>query len=214
MAARVVLVEDHRMFREWLGNMLAKGGPYTVCGEADNISDAMELIRTAKPDIAIVDVTLRGSSGLELIKNIKAEGLNVPVLVLSMHDEELYAERALKAGALGYISKHEATSTLAEAIDKVLAGEVYLGGKMTANLLKRLTSPGAAKAGGISALADRELEVFQLIGRGYNSRRIAEQLHLGESTVETYRARIKDKLGIRDAAELYSRAARWVGEVT
>ncbi len=210
--ARVLLVEDHRMFREWLGTMLAKGGAYKVCGEADNITAAMELIRSEKPDIAIVDVTLHGSSGLELIKNIKAEGLNVPVLVLSMHDEELYAERALKAGALGYISKHEATSTLADAIEKVLAGEVYLGGRMTANLLKRLTTTGANKPGGMSALADRELEVFRLIGEGFNTRRIAEQLHLGESTVETYRARIKEKLGLRDAAQLYARASRWVAD--
>jgi DNA-binding NarL/FixJ family response regulator len=207
---RVILVEDHKMFREWLGTMLTKGGAFEVCGEADNIADAMDIIRKTKPDIAIVDVTLRGSSGLELIKNLKAEDLDIPVLVLSMHDEELYAERALKAGALGYISKHEATSTLTDAINKVLAGEVYLGGKMTSQVLKRLAGAGATKSSGMSALADRELEVFQLIGLGYNSRRIAEQLHLGESTIETYRARIKDKLGIKNAAELYTRAALWV----
>lgn len=209
---RVVLVEDHLMFREWLGHMLAKAGAFTVCGEADNIADAIELIRRTEPDIAIVDLTLRGSSGLELIKDLKAQGLAVPVLVLSMHDEELYAERVLRAGASGYISKHEATSTLAEAIEKVVGGEVYLGKKITAQVLKKLAGGGSAKAVGLELLADRELEVFQLIGKGYNSRRIAEQLHLGESTVETYRARIKDKLGIKNAAELYTRAARWVAE--
>ena len=205
---RVVIVEDHLMFREWLGQMLGQAGTFTMCGETDNIADASDIIRRTKPDIAIVDLTLRGSSGLELIKNLKAEEIDVPVLVLSMHDEELYAERVLRAGARGYISKHEATTTLAEAIEKVVGGEVYLGNKITAQVLKRL-SGGAAKSGGLDLLADRELEVFHLIGKGFNSRHIAEQLHLGESTVETYRARIKDKLGLKNAAELYTRAAAW-----
>lgn len=207
---RVVLVEDHLMFREWLGTMLAKEKAFTVCGEADNVADAVGVIKRTKPDIAIVDLTLRGSSGLELIKDLKAQELDVPVLVLSMHDEELYAERVLRAGARGYISKHEATTTLTEAIETVLSGEVYLGGKITAKVLKKLSGGGSAKITGLDRLADRELEVFQLIGKGYNSRKIAEQLHLGESTVETYRARIKEKLGLKDAAELYTRAALWV----
>lgn len=210
---RVVLVEDHLMFREWLGHMLSKGGTISVCGEADNIADGIELIRKTKPDIAIVDLTLHGSSGLELIKNLKALGLDVPVLVLSMHDEELYAERVLRAGARGYISKHEASSTLVEAVEKILGGEVYLPGKITAQILKRLSGGGPAKPAGLALLADRELEVFQLIGKGYNARRIADQLHLGESTVETYRGRIKEKLGIRSAAELYQHAAVWVSKL-
>jgi DNA-binding NarL/FixJ family response regulator len=211
---RVVLVEDHLMFREWLGHMLNKGGAFAVCGEANNVGDAIEVIRRTKPDIAIVDLTLRGSSGLELIKDLNAQGIDVPVLVLSMHDEELYAERVLRAGARGYISKHEATSTLTDAIEKVVSGEIYLGSKITAQVLKKVAGGGAPKATGLDLLADRELEVFQLIGKGCNSRRIAEQLHLGESTVETYRARIKDKLGLRDAAELYTRAALWVSGTT
>jgi len=210
---RVVLVEDHLMFREWLGHMLTKGGTISLCGEADNIADGIELIRKTKPDIAIVDLTLRGSSGLELIKDIKAQGFDVPVLVLSMHDEELYAERVLRAGARGYISKHEASSTLIEAVEQILGGEVYLPGKITSQILQRLSGGGPAKPAGLMLLADRELEVFQLIGKGYNSRRIAEQLHLGESTVETYRARIKEKLGIRTAAELYQHAAVWVSKL-
>ena len=210
---RVVLVEDHLMFREWLGHMLSKGGTISVCGEADNIADGIEIIRKTKPDIAIVDLTLRGSSGLELIKNLKALGLDVPVLVLSMHDEELYAERVLRAGGRGYISKHEASSTLIEAVEKILGGEVFLPGKITSQILQRLAGGGPAKPPGLTLLADRELEVFQLIGKGYNTRRIAEQLHLGESTVETYRGRIKEKLGIRTAAELYQHAALWVGKL-
>jgi DNA-binding NarL/FixJ family response regulator len=210
---RVVLVEDHLMFREWLGHMLAKGGVISVCGEADNIADGIDLIRKTKPDIAIVDLTLRGSSGLELIKDLKAQGLDVPVLVLSMHDEELYAERVLGAGGRGYISKHEASSTLIEAVEKILSGEVYLPAKITSQILQRLASGAPAKPAGLTLLADRELEVFQLIGKGYNTRRIAEQLHLGESTVETYRGRIKEKLGIRTAAELYQHAAVWISKL-
>jgi DNA-binding NarL/FixJ family response regulator len=198
------------MFREWLGQMLAREPGFVVCGEADNIQQGLRVIEETSPDIAIVDITLRGSSGLELIKDIKAHGLNVPVLVLSMHDEALYAERVLRAGAKGYISKSEASSTLTGAIEQVLAGKIYLGEKMTALMLEKITNPrGAGATSGMSLLADRELEVFQLIGKGYNGREIAEQLHLGETTIDTYRARIKEKLQLRNAAELYSRAAQW-----
>ena len=146
---RVVLVEDHRMFREWLGQMLAQGNAFTICGEADNNADAIAVIRRTKPDIAIVDLTLRGSSGLELIKDLKAQGINVPVLVLSMHDDELYAERVVRAGARGYISKHEATSALTEAISTILRGDVFLSGKITAQLLKRMSGGASAKFAGL-----------------------------------------------------------------
>jgi len=201
------------MFREWLGQMLAREPGFAVCGEADNIQQGLRLIEQTSPDIAIVDITLRGSSGLELIKDLKALGLNVPVLVLSMHDEALYAERVLRAGAKGYISKSEASSTLTDAIEQVLAGKVYLGEKMTALMLEKITHPrGAGATSRMDLLADRELEVFQLVGRGYNGREIAEQLHLGETTIDTYRARIKEKLQLRNAADLYSRAAQWVQE--
>lgn len=210
---KVVLVEDHLMFREWLGQMLTREPGFAVCGEADNIQQGLRVIQQTSPDIAIVDITLRGSSGLELIKDMKAHELHVPVLVLSMHDEMLYAERVLRAGAKGYISKSEATSTLTEAIRQVLAGKVYLGENMTALMLERITNPKAMAAPSrMSLLADRELEVFQLIGKGYNGREIAEQLHLGETTIDTYRARIKEKLQLRNAADLYSRAAQWVQE--
>jgi DNA-binding NarL/FixJ family response regulator len=135
----------------------------------------------------------------------------VPVLVLSMHQESLYAERVLRAGARGYITKLEASSTLLRAIRHVLAGGIYLGEKMTATMLEKVTN-GGTPGSGVELLADRELEVFQLIGKGFNAREIAEQLHLGESTVDSYRARIKDKLKLRNAADLYSRAAQWVQE--
>lgn len=209
----VVIVEDHRMFREWLGQMLGKIGSFSVAGEADNIQDGLKTIIATRPDIAIVDITLRGSSGLELIKDLKAHGVETPVLVLSMHDEALYAERVLRAGAKGYITKHEASSTLAKAIKQVASGQVYLSEQMTAAMLEKMTRRGAkAMTSGMELLADRELEVFQLIGRGFNAREIAAQLHLGETTVETYRSRIKDKLQLRNAAELYSRAAQWIQE--
>lgn len=210
-ASRVLLVEDHRMFREWLGQMLGQDEGFVVCGETDNVKQAFALVQQTKPDVAVVDITLNGSSGLEFIKDLKAQEINVPVLVLSMHDESLYAERALRAGAKGYITKHEAASTLREAIRCVISGRVYLSEAMTANIVGRVCGKGPAKAGGgLEALADRELEVFHLIGKGLNTREIAARLHLGESTVETYRSRIKEKLNIRNAAELYSKAAHWI----
>jgi DNA-binding NarL/FixJ family response regulator len=210
---KVVLVEDHQMFREWLAHLISRKAPLSVCGEADNIRDALKIIRETQPDIVIVDITLRGSSGLELIKDLKAQGMAVPVLVLSMHDESLYAERVLRAGAKGYITKHEASSTLLEAIQQVLNGEVYLGKTMTSKILQKMSGRASPTVtSGMELLADRELEVFQLIGRGYNTREIAAQLHLGDSTVDTYRARIKEKLKLRNAAEMYSRAAHWVQE--
>ncbi len=210
---KVMLVEDHKMFREWLAQMIVKDRSFTICGEADNIQSAMKAIQTDRPDIAIIDITLRGSSGLELIKDLKASGTAIPVLVLSMHDETLYAERVLRAGARGYITKHEASSTLLKAIRHVLGGEVYLSEKMTAAMLAKMTGQGnRTLSSGMELLADRELEVFQLVGKGFNTREIAEQLHLGETTVDTYRARIKEKLQLRNAAELYSRAAQWVQE--
>lgn len=210
---KVLLVEDHPMFREHLGQLINRDLGMIVCGEADNIRDAMRLIHETKPDIAIVDITLRGSSGLELLKDIKAQGLGINVLVLSMHDEELYAERALRAGAKGYITKNEASTEVIQAIHSVMKGEVYASRQMTAKLLERMTQKRSSpELEGMETLADRELEVFQMLGRGRSTREIAQSLHLGESTVETYRARIKEKLHLRSAAELYLRAGQWVRE--
>lgn len=210
---QVILVEDHPMFREHLSQLINRDLGMVVCGEADNNADALQLIQEKKPDIAIVDITLRGSSGLELIKDIKAQGLAVNVLVLSMHDEELYAERALRAGARGYITKNEASSEVVNAIRQVMAGDVYASKRMTSRLLARMGQRRSEpNVGGVATLADRELEVFQMLGRGRNTREIAHELNLGESTVETYRARIKEKLQLRSSAELYLRAGQWVRE--
>jgi DNA-binding NarL/FixJ family response regulator len=173
----------------------------------------MELIKSTSPDIAIVDITLRGSSGLELVKDMKAQGVEVNVLVLSMHDEDLYAERALRAGAKGYITKNEASTEVVRAIRKVMSGEVYVSKHVTARILERMTKKrGEPENGGVATLADRELEVFQMLGCGKATREIAQALNLGESTVETYRARIKEKLALRSSAELYLRAGQWVRE--
>jgi DNA-binding NarL/FixJ family response regulator len=211
---RVLLVEDHPLFRERLAILINKDLGMMVCGETDNITRAMELVREEAPDVAVVDISLRGSSGLELIKDLKAQGIALPVLVLSMHEESLYAERVLRAGAKGYITKNEASSTVIAAIKAVLAGEIFVSKPAMAGILERISSGGrTADAHGVGLLADRELEVFQLIGRGRSTKEIAVLLRLGETTVDTYRARIREKLGLRSAAELYLRAGQWVKEM-
>jgi DNA-binding NarL/FixJ family response regulator len=208
---KVLLVEDHPMFREHLGMLIRRELGMAVCAETDNIQDAVALIQEHTPDIAIVDITLRGSSGLELIKDLRAQELDIKILVLSMHDEDLYAERALRAGAMGYISKNEASKEVIKAIRSVLEGQVYVSQQLNAKLLTRITQKNSPKhLAGLETLADRELEVFQMLGRGKSTKEIAKTLFLGESTVETYRARIKDKLQLRSAAELYLRAGEWV----
>ena len=212
---RVVLVEDHPMFREHISLLINRDLGMIVCGETDNVDDALELIKQHEPDVAIVDLTLRESNGIELLKDLKAMGSPVKTLVLSMHDEELYAERVLRAGAMGYITKKAASAEVIAAIRKVMAGEIYVSKNVTSRILQRISSKGQnADASGIESLADRELEVFQLLGQGNNTRQIAEILKLGESTVETYRSRIKEKLQLRSSTELYLRAGQWVRENT
>jgi DNA-binding NarL/FixJ family response regulator len=208
---RVLLVEDHPMFREQLALLINKEPSMTVCGEADNIHDALRLIESEKPDIAIVDLTLKGPSGLELIKNLKAKELHLPVLVLSMHDESLYAERVLKAGARGYITKNEVSKEVMTAIRTVLGGEIYLPSRIASRILESVTI-GRPSENGVSELTDRELQVFELIGRGRTTREISNCLHLGMSTVDTYRARIKAKLHLDNSSQLSHEAIRWVSE--
>lgn len=212
-ACKILIVDDHPMFREYLAQLINRELGLSVCGEADNVKDAMKIIEEARPDVAIVDITLRGSSGLELLKDIKALGVAINVLVLSMHEEELYAERAMRAGARGYITKNEVSTTVVKAIRRVVAGEVYASKKFTESLLVRLSqSRSPADVGGMASLADRELDVMQLLGRGKSTKEIAQALGLGDSTVETYRHRIKEKLGLRSSTALYLRAAQWVRE--
>lgn len=214
---RVVVVDDHPMFRDRLAQIINHELDMAVCGEAGNAQQALETIQQTEPDLAIIDITLDGASGLELIKSIRALGLKIPLLVLSMHDESLYAERALRAGANGYVTKRQPGAEVVSAIRRVLAGEVYLSEKMTAGFLRALTTAGGA--GGIKELAqpinrltDRELEVMELIGLGRTTREIAAALQLGVATVDTYRARIKEKMNFRNAVELQHFAIRWVRE--
>jgi len=210
---QILIVEDHPLFRAMLVQLVNQQPGMTVCGEADNIRQALMLIEQTLPDAAIMDITLHGSSGLELIKDLKAQKLRLPVLVLSMHAERLYAERVLHAGAKGYISKEETPTEVVAAIRKVLTGGIYVSERITGTILERLGhADEAAEPLGADLLSDREIEVFQLIGRGLTTREISAQLQLGPTTVDSYRARIKDKLGIKNAAELYQRAAQWMAE--
>jgi DNA-binding NarL/FixJ family response regulator len=210
---RVVIVDDHPLFRDRLSQLINHEADMQVCGESETAEQAIQLVRRVTPDLAIVDISLKGSSGLELIKGIRALSIGIPILVLSMHEESLYAERALRAGATGYITKNQGADEVLAAIRRVLTGEIYLSDKMTSVFLRSLTTAGAKSTPRpVDRLADRELEVLELIGRGYTTRQIADRLQLGAATVDTYRARIKEKMNFRNAAELQHFAIRWVRE--
>jgi DNA-binding NarL/FixJ family response regulator len=184
-----------------------------VTGEAEDTKGAIQLIRNTSPDLATVDITLKGSSGLELIKSIKPISIVLRVLVLSMHEESLYAERALRAGASGYITKHQGADEVLLAIRRVLAGEIYLSEEMTSRWLKSLTATEVKTiSGSVDRLNDRELEVLDLIGRGRTAREIADTLQVGVATIDAYRVKIKDKMNLRNAIELQHVAVRWVHE--
>ena len=207
--ASVVLVEDHPMFRERLAELINKEPDLEVCGEADNIRDGFDLITQRGAQVAIIDISLQGASGLELLKNLKAASVTIPVLILSMHDESLYAERALRAGARGYITKNEASAKVMTALRQILAGEIYVGTKTATKILGNL-SQASQGGSGVERLTDRELEVFEKIGRGRTTREISIQLGVGAATVETHRSRIKEKLQLENGAQLQREALRWV----
>ena len=208
---KVLLVDDHPILRAGLGKLINQEADMMVCGEAEDGPRAFELAGTLSPDIAVIDVSLKGSNGIELIKNLKARYPELPTLVLSMHDESLYAERALRAGSLGYIMKEEAIEQVLVAIRKVLQGEIFLSEKMKGKMLHQMASgKGKVISSPIEQLTDRELEVFRLIGEGYSTRQIAGQLHLSVRTVEAYREYIKSKLNLKNATELVQHAFHWV----
>lgn len=199
------------MFREHLGHLIEKTNDMVVSGEADNVRDGLATIEEKRPSIVIVDITLKGSSGLELLKDLRAAGSKIPVLVLSMHDESLYAERALHAGARGYLTKHEASEDVIVAIRQILRGNIYLNPSFMSQLASRMMKGSDQTAvQPINRLADRELEVFELIGHGLSSREIGEKLGLGVTTVDTYKTRIKEKLNLENMSRLRSEATRWV----
>lgn len=210
---RVVIVDDHPVVRERLAQLINHELDMEVCGEAEDTQSALEIIRQAVPDLVIIDITLRGSSGIDLIKHLKALSIKVPILVLSMHEEALYAARVLRAGANGYITKHQPAQEIAAAIRKILGGEIYLSEKMTAGFLKSLAGSGVKNhPQPIDRLGDREFEVFNLIGRGHTLHEIAKLLNIGLATVSTYRQRIKTKMDFNTTTELQHFAIRWTSE--
>ena len=210
---RVFLVDDHPLVREWLANLIDQQPDLSVCGEAESAAAALSGIGAARPDVAVVDISLGGRSGLELIRDLKEAHPDVAVLVLSMHHEDLYAERALRAGARGYIMKREVTKKVILAIRRVQEGKVYLGDRLAATLAERLiTGAPVAPGSPVSQLSDRELEVFRLLGQGRTTRQIAEALHLSSKTVQAYYVRMKEKLGLENSSELLREAIRWEEE--
>ena len=198
------------MFREQLAHLIDKADDMNVCGQTDNIRDGLALITQTQPSIAIIDITLRGSSGLELLKDLRSHGIDLPTLILSMHDESVYAERALRAGAKGYVTKNEASTAVLKAIRQILKGEIYLNPRFMSRMVSRITGGRDIAIEPIQRLADRELEVFDLIGRGLTTREIASQLNLGVTTVDTYKTRIREKLNLENSARLRFEATRWV----
>jgi DNA-binding NarL/FixJ family response regulator len=207
---RIVIVDDHPIVRQGLAELINHEDDFIVCGQAEDSHEAMATIRAKQPDLVVVDISLKQTSGMELIKDIKAQYPNLAVLALSMHDESLYAERALRAGAKGYIMKAEATENVVSAIRKVMTGQIYVSDRMAAKMVRKLVGGGPeVGVSAIERLSDRELEVFSLIGQGYGTRQIAERLHLSVKTIETYRAHIKEKLNLADASELLQYAIQW-----
>jgi len=208
---RIFLVEDHPVTREGFAQLINYQADLQVCGQAGSAAKALAGVDSQRPDLVIVDLSLAESNGLELIKDLKSRYASLPVLVLSTHDESLYSERALRAGARGYVMKQAPTSEVMAAIRVVLAGELYLSeGMRTKMVHKQVHGQSTPAQCGIESLSDRELEVFGLIGHGHPTTSIATQLHLSVSTVETHRAHIKEKLGLAHAMELVRHAVEWV----
>ena len=205
----IFLVDDHPIVRQGLALLINNEPDLTVVGEGEDAYGALRLIREKRPDIVLLDVSLRDSDGMELLKEIKSYDPNLPVLMLSMHDESLYAERALRAGALGYVMKQEAPQVLLSAIRKVLEGKIYVSDRMSATLLQRMIG-GKKAAGGLpmDRLTDRELEIFRLIGSGLSVKQIADKLFLSSKTVEAHREHMKEKLNLKSSAELLRFAIR------
>ena len=209
---RILLVEDHPIVCAGYRMLIDQEPGLIVCGEADDLLSAMRVIRDEKPELVILDISIKSGSGLELIKEIIAQKIDTSVLVCSMHEESLYAERALRAGARGFINKEQATEHIIQAVRTVLSGELYLSPQMTQRLLNRAAGGFDAAVDPISSLSDRELEVFELIGRGNTTKAIAEKLELSRKTIETHREHIKSKLDAKTSAELNREAVKWVME--
>lgn len=206
---RVFLVDDHPIVRRGFQLLLGMEPDFLVCGEADSAPAALERILALKPDVAIIDLALKGGSGLELIKQLRAQGLRLKLLVFSMRNEGIYAERALRAGADGYITKEEGTEKAIQAIRLLMQGQRYFSKEVAEKMMESLVGNSPDTEGAIESLSDRELEVLELIGNGLGSRDIAEKLHLSIKTIESHREHIKTKLGLTRATELVSYAFNW-----
>jgi DNA-binding NarL/FixJ family response regulator len=208
---RVLIVDDHPMTRAGLVHVINHQPDLVICGEAENAAEALDAVGARRPDLVLADITLPGKSGLELIKDIKAIRPELPILVISMHDESLYAERVLRAGARGYITKQEGGEKLLQAVRHVLSGQIYVSEKMSAHILERFSGGQAAPVCSLVAqLSDREFGVFELLGKGLSAHQIAARLHISTKTVDAHRANIKAKLVIKTTSELISYAARWI----
>lgn len=209
--ARVFVVDDHPIVRQGLAQMINREADLMVCGEAEEAASALQGIVNDKPDILVLDISLNGPDGLELLKNIRLRYPSLPVLILSMHDESIYAERALRAGANGYIMKQEAAEKVLLAVRQILNREIYVSERVANRILHHYISGSpSAEQSPLADLSDRELEVFRLIGGGHSTRTIAEELHLSIKTVESYQAHIKDKLSLKNGRELVQHAIQWV----
>jgi DNA-binding NarL/FixJ family response regulator len=207
---KVFLVDDHPFVREWLTTLINQQPDLTVCGEAGDVPGALTGIGQTEPSAVIADISLEASSGIELIKGIKARWPGMAVVVLSMHDEKLYAERAIRAGAQGFVMKSEATKKTIDALREVLQGNIFASPDILGRLTRRLVKSGAAPSTSpVEALSDRELEVFTMLGRGMETRRVADLLHISIKTVQVYCARIKQKLNLSNASELLREAVLW-----
>lgn len=208
---KILIVDDHPIVRQGLRSLIDQENDLMVCGEAGSAADALRALNTLKPDLILVDISLKGPDGLELTKSIRAILPDMPILIVSMHDESLYAERVLRAGANGYIMKEEVSQSVILAIRRVLKGDIFISDRMRQKILRGVAgqrTPSATSS--IERLSDRELEVFRLIGHGHGTRQIAGDLHLSVKTIETYRAHIKEKLSLANATELVRQAVQWV----
>ncbi len=207
---RVLLVDDHPIVRQGLALLIDRETDLCVCGEAEGAHTSFRAIETLRPDIVVLDISLSGPDGLDVLKEIRMKSGALPVLILSMHDESIYAERAMRAGANGYIMKQEATEKVLIAIRRILQGDVYLSDRLTTTMLQQFVRGAApTKSSPLLNLTDRELEVFRLIGEGHGTRQIADELHLSVKTIESYQAHIKEKLALRNARELVQHAIEW-----
>jgi len=209
---RIIIVDDHPLVRERLVELINREPDLAVCGEAEDRHEAIEIIASTRPHLAVIDLSLKNSLGIELIKDLQASQTEVLILVVSMQDELIYAERCIRAGARGYITKQQASRNVMHAIRQILDGNIYLSQAVSNQLLSRSVGKPTAADSFIftSLLSDRELQVFELIGMGHSTRQIAEFLVVDTKTIETYRSRIKEKLGLRDGSELLQRAISWV----